>query len=260
MGTGTGLGGGSLRVFVPGANASAIRTIRLCDFCGELPVDPGSNDCGSIGAISGAENMTFIWVVLWVIALLLGLFILGWMNAVRASIARKRELDNLVRPAIDAVRQCLATAEDMVTKVAEIPVARNHLFARLAQIGRIDIFPASYRTLDKVAESDLARWLMHRNELGSAPAQMELIRKITVRGEGKDGTVYLFRFRADPSNWAAGRGWMAGVAGPYWDGDELPSYASGTFSELTPFDKLTVEQHVDFLRAALKKKGLIVHC
>ena len=51
---------------------------------------------------------------------------------------------------------------------------------------------------------------------------------------------------------------MAGVAGPYWDNEEPPDLVSGTFSELTPFDALTVEQHVASLREALNKKGLVV--
>src|SRR5271157_4054689 len=80
----------------------------------------------------------------------------------------------------------------------------------------------------------------------------------TTLGEGKSGSVFLFRFRAEPSNFASKRGWMAGVAGPYWDDDESPDFASGTFSELTPFDSLTVEQHVESLRRASEKKGLVM--
>jgi hypothetical protein len=62
----------------------------------------------------------------------------------------------------------------------------------------------------------------------------------------------------EPAHWASKMGWMAGVAGPYWDNTELPEFASGTFSELAPFDRMTVEQHVDFLRAARMKKRLVV--
>ena len=51
---------------------------------------------------------------------------------------------------------------------------------------------------------------------------------------------------------------MVGVAAPYWDTSEPTNFASGTFSELMPFDQLTVDQHVDHLRQALRKKGLVV--
>jgi hypothetical protein len=202
--------------------------------------------------------MIFIWIALGILSVALGLFILGWINAIRASVVRDRELDKLIRPAIEAVRENRPFAQDRVTELAEVPATRNHLFTRLIEMGRADIFPTACRAVEKVAESDLARWLMHPNELGAAPSNMELIRGITVQEEEKRGTVFLFRFRTDPSHWASKSGWMAGVAGPYWDNGESPDPASGTFSELTPFDQLTVEQHVDFLREALKKKGLVV--
>jgi hypothetical protein len=202
--------------------------------------------------------MTFIWIVLGVVGVALGLFILLWINAMRASVVRDRKLDKLIRPAIEAVRENRPFAQDRVTELAEVPATRNHLFARLMEMGRADIFPAAFRSVEKVAESDLACWLMHPSELGAAPSHMELIRGIAIQEEEKSGSVFLFRFRTDTSHWAAGNGWMAGVAGPYWDNTELPGFASRTFSELTPFDKLTVEQHVDFLREALKKKGLVV--
>jgi hypothetical protein len=188
----------------------------------------------------------------------LGLFILGWMNAIRASVVRDRKLDKLIRPAMEAVREKRPFAKDRVTEIAELPATRNHLFARLMEMGRADIFPAACRSVEKVAESDLARWLMHPNELGAAPSNMELIRGIAIHEEEKSGSVFLFRFRTDPSHWASERGWMAGVAGPYWDSGEPPHSAARTFSELIPFNQLTVEQHVDFLREALKKKGLVV--
>src|SRR5208283_182453 len=100
----------------------------------------------------------------------------------------------------------------------------------------------------------------HPNELGAAPSEIQMIRRIPViaPAQQRSGGVFLFRFRAVPSHWAARRGWMAGVAGPYWDNEEPPDLASGTFSELTPFDALTVEQHVASLREALNKKGLVV--
>jgi hypothetical protein len=202
--------------------------------------------------------MTLVRIVLGGLGVVSGLFILAWINAIRASVARDRKLDDLIRPAIDAVRENRPVAQETVTELAGVAATRNHLFARLKAMGRADIFPAAYRSIEKVAESDLARWLMHPNELGAAPSDMELVRGIDVREQEKSGRVFLFRFRADASNWASNHGWMAGVAGPYWDNAEPLGTASGTFSELIPFDSLTAEQHVDVLRQALKKKGLVV--
>jgi hypothetical protein len=202
--------------------------------------------------------MTLVWIVLGVLALMLSLFVLGWLNAIRASGVRNRKIESLTRPAMEAVRENRPSAQDMVTELAEVPAARNYLFARLTELGKADMFPLALRSIEKVAESDLARWLMHPNELGAAPAEMELVRRLAILGEGRSGSVFLFRFRAEPSNFAWKRGWMAGVAGPYWDDDESPDFASGTFSELAPFDRLTVEQHVESLRRASEKRGLVM--
>ena len=202
--------------------------------------------------------MKLIWILLGALGIALGLFVLAWLNAIRASWVRNSKLAKLIRPAIEAAQQNRPFAEDKIRQLAELPEARNMLFAELKEIGRAELFPTDYLSIEKVAESDLAHWLMHPNELGAAPSGMELIRGITIQEEEKRGTVFLFRFRAEPSTWASERGWMAGVAGPYWDNVGPPHSAAWTFSELTPFDEMTVDQHVDFLRAAWKKKGLVM--
>ncbi len=53
---------------------------------------------------------------------------------------------------------------------------------------------------------------------------------------------------------------MAGVTEPYWDGDEAADSGDGTFSELTAFDQMSEEQHVDFLRERLGRRGLVTPC
>jgi len=202
--------------------------------------------------------MTVVWIVLGGLAVMLSLFVLLWLNALRASGVRDRKIEKMTRPVLEAVRENRSSAQELVTELAEVPVARNYLFTRLTALGKADMFPLAMRSIEKRAESDLARWLMHPNELGAAPAEMELVRRLAVQGEGRSGSVCLFRFRAGPSNFASNRGWMAGVAGPYWDDDKSPRSASWTFSELDPFDRMTVEQHVEYLRRASQKRGLVM--
>jgi hypothetical protein len=201
---------------------------------------------------------TFAWIVLGVVALVVILFGLGWLNAIRASAARNRRLDEMIRPALDAVRAGRPSAAETVAQVAAVAAPRNRLFASLTEMGKQDVFPVAYRSIEKVAESDLVCWLMHPNELGTPPSAVELVRTVPVRDAERAGSVLLFRFRTDPSHWASKRGWMAGVAGPYWDGDETPLAAADTFSEMRSFEGMTEEEHVNFLRDALKKRGLVV--
>ncbi len=200
----------------------------------------------------------FLWIVLGICALLFGLFIAGWINSILASVMRNYKLEKLISPAIEAVQGNLPSAKDLVMEFAEIPVTRNHLFSRLTEMGRADLFPALDREIDKIAESELACWLMHKNELGSAPAAIEFVRAMPISEPGRSGKIFLFRFRAPSLHWAEDRGWMAGIVGPYWDNAESVDSSSWAFSELTPFDQLTEDQHVDFLLKALKTPILVV--
>lgn len=202
--------------------------------------------------------MIIVWIVLGVVALLVVLFILAWLNAIRASIACHRRLQGIIRPAIEAVEGNHPSAQDIICNLAERPAARNVLYAKLKEMGKADLFPAACRSAENIAESDLARWLMHPNELAAPPAEMELVRTIAVEDKERRGSMYLFKFRTDPPHWASGNGWMAGVAGPYWDNEESPDVAIGTFSELKAFDSMTEEQHVEYLQKALNRKGLVV--
>lgn len=202
--------------------------------------------------------MIIIKVILWIIAILVALFILGWLNAIRASMSRNKKLDEKIKPAIQAIASNAPDAQSIILKFAEDPSTRNHLFKKLKELGKESLFPMAFRSEEKMAESDLVCWLLHPNELNAAPSEVQMVRSIAVQEGDRTGHVYLFRFLTQPPHWAAGKGWMAGVAGPYWENGEPTESASGTFSELMPFASMSEEEHVDYLRKALYKKGLVV--
>jgi len=202
--------------------------------------------------------MTFLNIVFWIVAIIFGLFILGWMNAIRASFVRNRKIDKMIRPALDAVKNSSTSANELIAKLMEFPAARNIFYIKLQEMEKADIFPKAYRSIEKIAESDLARWLMHPNELKTSPAEMELIKEVPVTEKGKSGKIFLFRFRTDADHWASKYDWMTGIAGPYEDDGEQLGITSGAFSELTRYDSMTEDEHIEFLKKALKKKGLIV--
>jgi hypothetical protein len=128
----------------------------------------------------------------------------------------------------------------------------------LKQKGKAEYFPTEYRTMEMIAESDLVRWLMHPNELQVAPGEIELLRQLDVTEDEKRGSCFLFRFRVEPPHWAADRGWMSGIAGPYWREDPESDAGRETFSELTPYAAMTDTEHIEFLKAAVKKRGLVM--
>ncbi len=201
--------------------------------------------------------ITFIWIVAGIVAFIVLLFFLLWLNAIRASGKRDRKLDERIEPALKAVEGNSSDVRDVIMGFAEDSATRNHLFFRLKELGKEDLFPVEYRILEMVAESDLVRWLMHPNELSNTPSEIELVQKFPVKEVTKNGTCFLYKFRSKSPDWASKIGWMAGVAGPYWE-DESPDAARGTFSEFKPFDEMTEEEHVEFLKNALFQKGLVV--
>ena len=77
------------------------------------------------------------------------------------------------------------------------------------------------------------------------------------QGTGDDEVeVYLFRFRTVPPHWSADDGWMAGVAGPYLKRETpSPEAHGGTFSQFTPWDSKTPEEHVHDIQELLIEWG-----
>jgi hypothetical protein len=144
-----------------------------------------------------------------------------------------------------------------VAKYASDPRTRVTLFDLLLFHRKLSLFPKEYRTPLLLAESQLVRWLMHDNELGSAPDKIEFM---ATAGPNVHSNWLVFRFRADPPHWAAKEGWMAGVVGPLpWnqkidesDEDAFPS-APVVFSMFHAYDSMTAEQHVAACRTLVSR-------
>jgi hypothetical protein len=197
-------------------------------------------------------------IILWIVGAFVGIFLLLWLNAIRGSVSIRLHLNKQIEPAIRAVCESDASASELIARFARNPATRNHLFSKLAEMGKAERFPGEFRSLEMIAESDMVRWLMHPNELRSPPDAIEFIRDVTVCKEGKRGRLFLFRFRTMPPHWTAERGWMAGLAGPFWEDEPEVDRGGMTFSELVSYTAMTDDEHVEFLRAATRRFGLVV--
>ncbi len=94
----------------------------------------------------------------------------------------------------------------------------------------------------------MVEWLAHATELGDRPDEIELLR--TIEYDTPDGScdLFVFRFRTLEPQWAAGSGWMIGVAGPYPRSSQPTTDGLGcTFSRLAREDAMPIEAHVDQL-------------
>lgn len=211
--------------------------------------------------------------VLIILGVVVGLIVLAFVLLVINSILGSRRQRQRARAKLAAVLDPMAAGREpdpvVVRDLAAQPETRNALYEALAEVNRQHLFPPEFRTRKAFAEADLAYWLAHPNELRNAPDEMELAQVVTLPAEDTTVEYYLFRFRTRPPHWAAKKGWMVGVSGPYLKDPDAPlADPSGTFSELEPFDARTPEEHVrafheravghgalDSLREQLKKKG-----
>ena len=112
------------------------------------------------------------------------------------------------------------------------------------------------QALEMIAESDLVAWLLHPNELGGVPDGIELA-EVIEREEGdppEKYRFYVFKFRTLEPHWMARHGWVAGVAGPYWDGQDPDASPPGVFSEFEPFNLRTPAEHLARIEQIVLRK------
>jgi hypothetical protein len=194
-----------------------------------------------------------------VVALAVLVLVLLVLNFVRASRRQRGQREARLEPLVRSLSRGERPDPALVNELAAEPFTRRGLLDLLLAGKHADAFPPQYMTRALLAESDLAYWLAHGNELGEPPREFELVHSATVDADEPVGRVeyFLFRFRTRPPHWAADRGWMAGVAGPYRPGEEDPLTMGGTgaFSELEPFAARSRDDHVAQLHRSVAQRG-----
>lgn len=177
------------------------------------------------------------------VSLLAGCSCCAWLSCIHTFEAASVESEYRARvaPIDEALAAGRAPDPALVTELARDRVTRAYLVEVLDARGRMDLLPAEQASIDARAEADLARWLVYPTELDAAPAEMELAAVARLEDPGRGPVRYLaFRFTAPAGHWAADRGWMFGISGP-WPLEETGSLgeitATGTFSELEGYSE-----------------------
>ncbi len=144
----------------------------------------------------------------------------------------------LIRNGVDPERY-------QIVSVAESAESRNWFYRHLAELGRLELFPESFATQEAFAEGDMVNWLIFPTELARAPDEIELMATIPMTVPQGLSDYFVFRFRTFEPHWAAKKGWLAGVSGPFLWG-ERPSVKAGgdTFSSFTPWNECPPEEHL----------------
>ncbi|MDQ5825379.1 MAG: hypothetical protein M3441_14395 [Chloroflexota bacterium] len=174
------------------------------------------------------------------------------------------EVKQVLRDALDlkdprlkhfALASLLQQGEDVAAQhiddVAASPEMRGYLYTLLDEVGKLDLFPERFRTQEALAEANMVDWLTYPTELASAPDEIELMKVVSEDLGPPEGVIdyYLFRYRTFPPHWAAEKGWMAGVSGPFLRNEGLSTESHGdTFSTFEPWDSITPDEHVAKIR------------
>src|SRR5688572_21863095 len=99
------------------------------------------------------------------VALVVLAFALLMVNLVLASGRQKKRARAKLAPALDPLDAGRDPDPAVVRQLAADRETRNALYDALAERGGEALFPPEFRTREKFAESDLAYWLSHPNEL-----------------------------------------------------------------------------------------------
>jgi hypothetical protein len=145
---------------------------------------------------------------------------------------------------VSLLRRYEPVPKDDLEAVASSHIVRITFWECLQELEMESLMPARWSAPQEFAASALSRWLSRPNELNAIPEEIELMRTFpAVDHAGDPMEVYLFRFREYPKPWEPGEGWMAGVAGPYRDGEQIES----PWSSFRRWDSMSPEDHFEML-------------
>lgn len=197
-----------------------------------------------------------LWLVIGVgVIVVIAFAALVW-HTNHAAMVRDKQVHAMLHPVLSRLSDSTSVPTEEIAGLARNPLTRNRLYDALSELGQRDLFPSAYLNGPAFAESELSYWLAHGHELGQPPDEIELadtfIRSLP---NGTSVVYYVFRFRVNPPHWAAADGWMAGIAGPYPQGEPPVTMVAGTFSSFEPFDARPASEHLD---ANLKATGSLL--
>ena len=184
------------------------------------------------------------------VVLVLGAVAWLYWRALAGGLRARAALAARIAPVTEALARGETPSDTLLMRYAENRETRKVLFEVLDEAQKTDLFPPAYMEWEHVGEADLVAWLCHPNELAAPPAEIELMARVPAPAPPA-GEYLVFRYRTHEPHWAADKGWLAGVAGPYVLDGPRRFHGDGTFSRFEPFDSRSPEEHVALVHAAV---------
>jgi hypothetical protein len=145
-------------------------------------------------------------------------------------------------------------SEEEIMALIKQPGLRQAVFQVLTTYNRIDLFPPSYNTIEKGAESYLVTWQEFPTELGRAPDDIQFLTKILL--EDGVSTYYVFKYASQRPRWAAKLNWMIGVAGPYDADSSAYDVPKRLFSRFNTIGSVSPKEEVKWVHENINRDHL----
>lgn len=151
------------------------------------------------------------------------------------------------------------TKHDTIKESDVLPLANNAstrhaLFGILNEFGRTDIFPKSYFTLQKSAESFLVNWLEFPTELSVPPDAIEFFTAVTLEEAGESIEYFVFKYRKAPPQKGFSEDWMLGVAGPFGPESKPYDIPERVFSRFNGLGTVSPLEEVRWVHEHINRK------
>ena len=185
-------------------------------------------------------------IPLLIISLIVLFFIWRQREFVKATKTRDAIVSEALEPIIKKIeKKKTISAKDLIT-VASNPALRDALYAILETYNLLHLLPKKCQNTASLAEASMCFWLLHPNELGVIPYEIELGKQVV--NEDTHRYFYVFKFRTKKPHWEAKRGWLAGVVGPYkilsTFEENIKDSIPTAFSHFEKWKSFTPEEHV----------------
>jgi hypothetical protein len=177
-----------------------------------------------------------------------------WTSVGRGARQRDERILKLIDPIGHKLESGEAITPEDIRQVARHPETRFMLIGALREMKHPELIPEEYASPVCQAESALAYWLMHPNELQDAPERIEHVEEVIREIDGANATFHVFRYKMAQGHWAEKGEWLLGLAVPMKDSSPPYSFLPGAFSRAGDSEgKVTPAELVDWYINMLKQ-------
>ena len=185
-------------------------------------------------------------VALVLVAVIVAFIVRQYVSVLRGVRTRDRALAERLVPLGEKLERGESVGAAEVLELASAPELRGPLYRLLSSHGRRDLFPDRYLNRESEAVSELTYWLLHPHELQAVPESVEPVAAMHRDVGGRRGEFRVLRYRMAAGHWA-GREWLLGVVGPFFEGEEAYNSVASAFSRVNDVHgRVTPESLVDW--------------